>query len=292
MKTAGTALLNLLATRQFYSADLYLFTLIGGGMLNYCGGDKDINWNSITWSSGVPGGPFFDRKDNKAKCHWKVGVEVDTLVFDVLPGTSTVLGEPFLSAVRQGVFDGAELTLYRAFMPTYGNTAAGTVTMFVGRVAEIDAGRSLATFSVNSHLELLNLNMPRNLYQAGCVNTLFDASCALNMASFAIGSTIIAATSASLFYGTLAQPTGYFDLGQVTFTSGANNGIARSVKSYVEGSPSSISLSMPFPVAPSAGDTFTIYPGCDKQQSTCVTKFANLAHFRGFPYVPENSTAV
>lgn len=42
----------------------------------------------------------------------------------------------------------------------------------------------------------------------------------------------------------------------------------------------------------SAGDAFTIYPGCDKQQSTCSAKFNNLIHFRGFPYVPENSAAV
>jgi uncharacterized phage protein (TIGR02218 family) len=241
----------------------------------------------------VPSGPFFDRKDNKAKCHWKVGVEVDTLVFDVLPGSSTVLGEAFLPAVRQGMFDGAELTLYRAFMPTYGNTAAGTVIMFVGRVAEIDAGRSLATFSVNSHLELLNLNMPRNLYQAGCVNTLFDASCSLNAASFAVNASVSAASSTNVIYATtLTQATGYFDLGQVTFTSGANNGISRSVKSYVQGAGGSINMSMPFPVAPGMGDTFMIYPGCDKQQSTCALKFGNLLNFRGFPYVPENSTAV
>lgn len=292
MKTANTALINLLATRQFYSADLYNFSLIGGGQLNYCGGDKDVVWNDITWSSGIPNGPFFDRKDNKAKCHWKVGVEVDTLVFDVLPGSSAVLGEPFLWAVKQGIFDGAELTLYRAFMPTYGNTAAGAVIMFVGRVAEIDAGRSLATFSVNSHLELLNLNMPRNLYQASCVNTLFDASCTLNASSFAISGSIAYASAANMFYATLNQISGYFDLGAVTFTSGANNGISRTVKHYSQGAPGTISLIAPFPVTPAAGDAFTITPGCDKQQSTCATKFANLTHFRGFPYVPENSTAV
>jgi uncharacterized phage protein (TIGR02218 family) len=38
--------------------------------------------------------------------------------------------------------------------------------------------------------------------------------------------------------------------------------------------------------APANGDTFNIYPGCDKKQATCSTKFANLTHFRGFPYIP------
>jgi len=289
MKSASPALLALLASRQFFSADLYLFSLIGGGTLNYCGGDQDLNWNSITWSAGKSTGPYFDRKDNKAKCHWKVGVEVDTLVFDVLPGSSTVLGEPFLSAVRQGVFDGAEMTLYRAFMPTYGNTAAGTVIMFVGRVAEVDCGRSLATFSVSSHLELLNQNMPRNLYQSGCVNTLFDASCTLNQASFAVAGTISNVTSAATFNATLSQPAGFFNLGSITFTSGANSGLSRTVKSW---GANTINLIAPFPVAPAIGDGFNIYPGCDKSQATCSAKFGNLKNFRGFPYVPENSTAV
>lgn len=292
MKTASGALISLLASRQFYSADLYLFSLAGGGTLTYCGGDQNIVWNSITWTAGGTTGPYFDRKDNKAKCHWKVGVEVDTLVFDVLPGSSAVLGDPFLSAIRQGIFDGAEMTLYRAFMPTYGNTAAGTVIMFAGRVAEIDAGRSLATFTINSHLELLNQNMPRNLYQSGCVNALYDASCTLNMASFAVGGTAGAGSTQSVINASLAQATGYFDLGMVTFTSGANNGISRTVKTYIAGTPGTVSLIVPLPVAPAVGDTFTIYPGCDKQQSTCQSKFNNLVNFRGFPYVPENSTAV
>ncbi len=292
MKAASTALIALLASRQFYSADLYNFSLIGGGQLNFCGGDVDVTWNGITWSAGDVSGPYFDRKDTKAKCHWKVGIEVDTLVFDVLPGSSTVLGEPFLGAVRQGVFDGAEMTLYRAFMPAYGNMAAGAVILFVGRVAEIDAGRSLATFSISSHLELLNLSMPRNLYQAGCVNALFDASCALSPASFAVTGSVASALLASAFDVTLAQATGYFDLGQVVFTSGSNSGLSRTVKTYRQGSPGSVSLSSPFPTMPATGDTFTIYPGCDKQQSTCSARFNNLVHFRGFPYVPENSTAV
>lgn len=292
MKSASPALLALLATRQFFSADLYNFALIGGGLLNYCSGDKDIVWNGITWSAGGTTGPYFDRKDNKAKCHWKIGTDVDQLIFDCLPGSSTIEGEPFLSAVRQGVFDGAEMTLYRAFMPTYGNTAAGTVIMFVGRVAEIDAGRSLATFSINSHLELLNVQMPRNLYQSGCVNTLFDAGCTLNAADFAITGAAASGTTASSINATLSQATGYFDLGQITFTSGENNGVSRSIKTYTHSSPSNLTLIAPFPTAPAAADTFTIYPGCDKSQATCGSKFSNLLNFRGFPFIPDSATAV
>jgi len=293
MKSASPALINLLATRQFYSADLYNFSLIGGSQLNYCGGDRDVIWNSITWSSGASTGPYFDRKDNKAKCHWKVGVEVDTLVFDVLPGPATVGDQPFLSFARWGGFDGAELVLYRAFMPTYGNVSDGVVTMFAGRVAQIDASRSLATFSVNSHLELLNMNLPRNIFQATCNNTLYDAGCALVKSSLGVSGTVDATGTLPSQVNTtsLSQATGYFSLGEVLFTSGQLAGFSRTVKAYTHGTPSNLALISPFPVTPAGGDAFTVYPGCDKLQGTCNTKFNNVHNFRGFPSIPGVETA-
>ena len=42
----------------------------------------------------------------------------------------------------------------------------------------------------------------------------------------------------------------------------------------------------PLPFAPSPGDAFTVYAGCDHTQGTCQGRFNNLANFRGFPYVP------
>lgn len=291
MKPASTALQNLLASRQFFAADLYTFTLVGGGVLRYCSGDRDIASGGNLFSAQ---GPRIDRKDNKAKCHWKIGVEVDTLVFDVMPqAMDLVNGQPFLAACVQGAFDGAELQLERAFMATYGDTSVGTVIMFVGRVAEIDFGRAIATFTINSHLELLNLQLPRNLWQPGCVNSLGDASCGVDLSSFAVSGSAAAGSSPSTIAASLGQATGYFDQGKIAFSSGANAGLTRSVKSWVAGSPGSVALLAPFPNAPAAGDAFAIYPGCDKTLGTngCA-KFANTARFKGYPYVPDPQTAV
>jgi uncharacterized phage protein (TIGR02218 family) len=291
MKPASTALQNLLASRQFFAADLYTFTLIGGGVLRYCSGDRDITAGGRLFTSQ---GPRLDRKDTKAKCHWKIGIAVDTLVFDVMPQASDLVnGQPFLAACVQGAFDGAELQLERAFMASYGDTSTGTVILFVGRVAEIDLGRAIATFAINSHLELLNTQLPRNLWQPGCVNSLGDASCGVDLASFGIGGSAASASSASVIAATLVQATGYFDQGKLAFTSGANAGLTRSVKSWVAGSPGVIALLAPFPNAPAAGDAFTIYPGCDKTlgPNGCA-KFANTARFKGYPFIPTSETAV
>ncbi len=293
MKPVSTALAALLTTRQFFAADLYTFTLAGGALLRYCGGDSDIVSGGNLFTAGGQTGPYFDDQKNKCTCHWKVGVEVDTLVFDVMPGAASVLGMSFLSAVRSGLFDGAELQLERAFMPSYGNTAAGTVILFVGRVAEIDAGRSLATFSVNSHLELLNQNLPRNLYQPSCINTLGDYTCTVNLAALTVSGSTAAGSSTSIILSALTQASDYFDQGVVTFISGINDGLARTVKTWTAGSPGSLALIAPFPNPPATGDAFTVYPGCDKTTGPQgCPKFDNLAHFRGFPFIPVPETAV
>lgn len=293
MKTGSSTLTALLTTRNFDVVDLFLFTLVDGTVLRYAGGDKDIVYGTDTYSCGATtSGPYFQTRQNRGLCKWKIGLEVDQLSFDVLPGSGTVEGFTFLSACRLGLFDGATMTLYRAFMPTYGDTSAGLVNVFTGRVVEIDCGRSLVTFNINSHLELLDQQMPRNLYQPGCLNTLYDTGCTLLSSAFRVSGTVSSGSTVSLVNTGLSQATGYFDQGTISFTSGQNNGFKRNVKAYTHGSPSTVAVLIPLPFAPASSDSFTIIPGCDKQQSTCNSKFSNLANFRGFPYVPQPETGI
>lgn len=292
MKPTTSQLNALLATRQFIVADLYTITLIGGTVLYYTAGDTDITTGGHTYLAGGQTGPYFERMGgNKPKIKWHRGLAVDTMVFDILPKDATILGIPFLTAVQQGYFDGANITLERAYMSTYG-TVVGTVILFVGRVADITCGRVFAKFTINSPLELLNQPMPRNLYQPGCINTLYDTACGLNQNSFDEGGAVASGSTVSLINTTLTAASGYYDLGKIKFTSGANDGLWRGVKAYVNSSPDTISLIVPLPYTPATSDTFIIYAGCDKKQSTCSSKFSNLVNFRGFPYIPENSTAI
>jgi len=106
-------------------------------------------------------------------------------------------------------------------------------------------------------------------------------------ASGSVANTVLAA---------LTQATGWFDQGKISFTSGPNAGLSRGIKSWIAGSggaPGTVSLIAPFPVAPTSGDAFQIYPGCDKTlDAGGCPKFANTVRFRGFPYVPTPETAV
>ena len=281
MKSASTTLVNFLNTnQQFYMADLYTLTLNGGYVARYTSWDQDL-------SSG--GNLFNAFAIERSKIRTVVGVEVDTLEVNVFAKNTDLLnGAPWFSAVQRGALDSAILKLERVFMATANDTSMGTISLFSGRVSDTEVSRTEAKLTVKSELELLNTNLPRNLYQSGCLHTLYDNGCQLNKANYAVGGTVVSGDVTSL-NTTISRATDYFTLGVVKFTSGVNNGVTRSVRYHSGGS---FVFALPLVSAPAAGDTFIAWPGCDKTKDTCSGKFNNVVNFRGFPYVPTPETAL
>ena len=281
MKTAPQALIDLLnGGQQFMMADLYTFTLVSGVFLRYTSWDVDQIYYGQTYSAS---GPLIER----SRVRTVIGVEVDTLDLTIQPGPAHMAGsQAWLAAAASGALDGALVRLDRVFMDAAGAIVGGYIN-FSGRWSDFSMSRTEIKAAVRSDLELLNVKIPRNLYQGGCLHTLYDADCGINRATKAVGATVSSATRTTLACA-LAQATGYFDLGYIHFTSGALAGTKRSVKSYT---PGNFALLNPLPLVPTAGDAFTAYPGCDKTQATCTTKFVNLTNFRGFPHIPQPETA-
>jgi uncharacterized phage protein (TIGR02218 family) len=84
---------------------------------------------------------------------------------------------------------------------------------------------------------------------------------------------------------TVAAPTGWFDDGMITFTSGELNGYSFEVASW-DGSTLTLFSGSPMPFTPTAGDTFEVEPGCDKTKPTCHSKFGNIVNFAGEADIP------
>ena len=282
MKTASGALLSLInGSQQFVMADLYTITLVGGSVLRYTDADIAIAWNANTFLS-VP--------ISRSAVREIIGTEVDTLDMTLFFGVNDlILGLPYPRFVQNGGFDGATVQLEKAFLSDWATAPVGTIIRFTGRISDAKPSRSQIDLTVKSYLELLNIQMPRNLYQPSCQHALFDGGCTLNKASFAANTSVSSGSSATQLLCGLVQAAGYFDQGTITFTSGANNGISRTVKSQTAGV---LNLSIGLPAVPSVGDTFMAYPGDDKQLSTCINKFNNKVNFKGFPYVPVPETAL
>lgn len=221
-----------------------------------------------------------------------IGTEVDSLRVTLSPDPVANLlgGIPWPAAAAVGALDNAEVLLEKCIMATFGVTTPGTLILFWGMVGSPQLSRSTIILDVQSDLILLQSQFPRNIYQPGCLNTLFDAACTLSRAAFLVASHANAGSTVASINTALGQATGYFDLGTITFTSGVLDGMTRQVRSFVNAGGVVVPM-IAFPDVPANGDTFDIVPGCDKKLTTCNVKFTNLAHFRGLPVIPAAETA-
>jgi uncharacterized phage protein (TIGR02218 family) len=277
---ALAAFLN--STTQVYMADLFTFTLSGDVVIRYTSADVPVTVNGNTYALG----PVITRGNTKLA----VGISVDSLDLTLEADTSvTVNAVPLLQFIANGGLDGARLSLARAFAAGPGSAWVGSLGLFSGRLSDIQVSRYSAALAINSDSELLNVMVPRNVYQPGCGNTLFDGACGLSKAAFASAATAMSGTNTTktVFTTDLAQADTYFALGFAVGVTGANAGVSRTVRAFAAGA---IVTIQPWPQAVAIGDTFTVYPGCDKQQGTCSSKYANLSKFRGHPYIPAPET--
>jgi uncharacterized phage protein (TIGR02218 family) len=288
MKSAGAGLISHLTAGQlFRRAELWTFTLADATVLRYTTADVDVKVGATTWSAN---GPVLTRPVARLVA----GGEVNKFDVAIQTGPNDLLqGLPWPQAARRGALRGADLLIERAYMPAWGDTTLGKLYTMGGRIASVKGDGASLQVTVWSYLHLLSTKYPVDVVQPQCRHVLFDAGCTLSAAAFAVNGTALSGSTASQVRATLGQASGYFSLGRIVFTSGANNGQSRSIKLHTSGSPALLNLVVPFYAAPGAGDAFTVYPGCERTQDACgPAKFNNLANFGGEPYVPRPEATI
>lgn len=294
MRNASPALIALInGNTEFFVADCLTLVRPDGTVHRFTNAPQDISvesqYDSAVHVFAAAGVTF-----RRSRVKLVVGTEVDDMDLTLLtePTRDTVtlggVARTWPELARLGYLDEAEVMLERAFMTTWADTSAGTLILFSGVLANITADRGNVATKVKAYLALLALPSPRNTYQPGCIHALFDSGCTLLKADFLdSGTADVGSTTHAIVTG-LGAADGYYDLGALTITSGPNIGQTRTVKSFLSGV---AQLSRPFLFSSVIGETFDVYPGCDKTQDTCDTKFVNLEHFRGYPYVPTPENA-
>lgn len=297
MRAASAGLISLLNSgTQLVVADLLTIVPLVGSPIRITSAQQDITITSRydnaphTFLAGGQGStvPAFKRGTTKTV----IGLEVDDLSLTIETDPinqvfANALSWPY--AARIGLLDGATIVLERAFAPSWTDWTNGTLITFWGRISDAQPSRETIAITVSSEIKLLDVEMPRNTFQPKCLHVLYDTGCALTRASFATVGAVVAGGSASAFRTNLAAANGYYDLGVLTFTSGALANMRVSVKAYVNAN-GLVTPTAKLIANPAAAVTFSIVPGCDKTQGTCNTKFANLAKFRGYPYIPVPET--
>lgn len=305
MKSATTLTQNILSSGLYTIAECYDITLATGQVYHFTSYDIPLNGISVTTKGGTSG-PFnylTGLTIVRDKITQKIGTEAGSMEMLIAPqsdnpgGAPTIAGYPIMQAVRYGFLDGARVQLNKLFLNAAIGNNTNAVGWFAGSVQDADADRFMVHLTVDDILAYLaNQQMPRLLWQTGCFHEVYDSGCGLLKATFTVSGTITSVGDAAHFVASaMTQPTGYFKLGVLTFTSGANSGVSGPVNNFTN--PGAFAMRFPFPIVPSAGDTFTVYPGCDKQQATCSNSnsaigpaFNNLAHFSGQPYIPVPET--
>jgi uncharacterized phage protein (TIGR02218 family) len=191
-----------------------------------------------------------------------------------------------------GLYDNAALTLYLVDW----TDVADRDIVFAGSVGEISRGLNAFTAEMRGLAHALNQERGR-VYQRSCDADLGDSRCTVNLDSPTYkGSGAVDGVSSNHIFsasGLDGYADGWFAGGKLVWTSGANEGAAIEIKTHVNtGAEVSFELweSMAFDIA--AGDTFTVTAGCDKSLDTCISKFNNVANFRGFPFIPGNDAVV
>ncbi|MDI3379299.1 DUF2163 domain-containing protein [Acinetobacter sp. V89_7] len=285
MRQVSDKMAALLESNQFVIAELYTITTVQNSEYRYTNYDYSL---IVDGKAYLFDGPIIERDS----LSYKIGIELDSLSVTVSINDDVMLGSlPFLQAVHNGQLDGARFKLERIFMdPKHPfDTSAGTIKLFDGLIVEPDFTRNQLQFSVKSDLDVLSVQMPRDLYQPSCKNTLFDMRCGLISEEHAVLASVDQDSSLSRIVCNIAKPQGYFTQGVVEFTAGLNVGIKRTIRLHENGS---LLLTLPLTQMPEVGESIKVYPGCDKTMDTCSIRFNNLERFRGEPFVPVPETAV
>lgn len=283
---------------QWIIAELYTFTSVSGAIDRFTTLDTDVTLDGATYSStGL--------RIEGLRMKIGVGVSVDEQEVTIWASpTDTLFGSAFLAGIGDGLMDGGMIARDRVvWTPITGDVLtdiqdppAARWRMFLGYMSTIERlGRASVEFKVKSPLVKLNLDMPRNFYQPGCLWSLFGAGCTLDRDDFKITGTISGVSGLGLAVSGGVSPfTGndglpYFQRGRILFTSGVNNGLLATLDSNDAGA---LYLAYPLVAEPSPGDTFTAYAGCSKAYSTCQSKFNNTNNHRAFDLVPPVMVAV
>lgn len=310
MRTAPTALKTWLAVpgnTASIRADLITITLLGGvflgvtvapgAVLRWTTWPNDLVVSGNTFNgSGAGSAPVVKRGTYSQSAQ----LTIDTL--DVTLGGPFSIGGKSLGALAAaGYFRGGTIQVDHLIMAFPGDVGVGALSAggpipkwFSGPISIAEMQGPNTTLRCKSELELFNIQLPKFDVQPTCGNAVYDANCTLSKATFTTApQTVIAspAPTVSSFAFTGAFVVNYFNLGVVVFTSGALAGQKRMVTTSTAGTTVLLTLQRAFSVAPAAGDTFTVYPGCDKSLLRCGVTFNNLVNFRGLPFAPTSQEA-
>lgn len=268
MKTLTTNLKQHLEGDLLTLATCWKITRADGVVLGLTDHTQDLLVEGLTYRAAEGG--------RSGAVMTRSGLAVDDLEIEGVLSSSAITEED----VQAGRYDGAAIEVFQV---NYQAPVEGRLILRRGHMGEIRLLGGQYVAEIRGMMQSL-AQVTGELYSSSCRARLGDGRCGVNLAGFShSGSVTSVATAARFSDSTIAEASGWYSGGVLTFTSGANAGIAAEVKEHYQ---KEMILSLPMGKTVTAGDAFTLVAGCDKRFATCREKFDNAVNFRGEPHVP------
>lgn len=211
---------------------------------------------------------------------------------DMQPGSVDVTAFLDVSTeeeIEGGIWDDATVLIFEApWKPLPPSVLPTTVNILhQGTVGQITRRSGTFTAQLHGLLEQLD-TVIGEVYTPTCPWQLGDSRCGVDLGPFTHTGTITHQSEGNdprLAFADVDsdRPSGYYNEGRITFTSGRNTGRTGDIRAW-DSVTFRMHRPMPFPVE--VGDQYTAIRGDDKRIETCNDVFHNIHRFRGFPHIP------
>ena len=250
-------------------------TLRSGQIIGFTDHDEAVVFDGVSFEAQAG--------FSSSEIHSSLGFAVDNLE------ASGALKSAQLDEVRlnAGDYDHASIEIWRVNW----QDATQRILQRKGHLGEVNYGQGHFKAEVRGLAHLMNQPKGR-LFQFGCDALLGDARCGvnLNLGVFRGVATIAAVRENSFdVSGLNGFADDWFTRGVLSWNIGPNAGRALAIKRHrAFATTSRVDLWQAPKFVIAAGEQIIVNAGCDKQFSSCKSKFANHLNFRGFPHMPGN----
>ena len=188
-----------------------------------------------------------------------------------------------LEDINAGRYDGAQILV---FLCDWTNPSGGSFILRKGTLGQVTGAKTPFKAEVRGLLQNLQQKAVA-VYSNWCRADFCDGKCGLAVSEYTFPGKVQAINGDGSLMVDIVKPSGYFDYGLLTFTSGKSSSCIYDVKSYTSvNAISQLTTFLPLDDTVSVGDSIFLVAGCDGNLNTCIQKFNNIANFRGEPYVP------
>lgn len=156
------------------------------------------------------------------------------------------------------------------------------ITIWKGRVAGFSVTKNTVDISLSPNFSISRQPGLRAMFEVTCRHHLYSTRCGVVRDNYLQTTNITASANSGR---TLTCP-GAVSMGDGFYTGGTlvHLGIPYFILNHTGST-----LTMYNATAGLGGQTVALYPGCDRRNQTCRSKFLNAVNFGGFPWMPSSN---